>query len=171
LTRRVARNFFRHGITKALRGLFKMWQYASEYVPLCDDEWAVVYRLIAPHILGDPRGSGRKRKPSRPTLNAVLHVVSTGISFTALSHSVGDYPSTPTVKRFYQQLLDAQLLIQIAETLDFTRPLLLAQVTAYLRTSKMQARQNRESPGQKSGEGSWGLNLSPLPWGKPLAND
>jgi len=146
--------------------------YASEYVPLCDDEWAVVDRIISPHIRQDPSGSGRKRKPSRPTLNAVLHVVTTGISFTALSHSVGDYPSTPTVKRFYQQLIDNNLLAQIAETLEFTRPGLSQQVREYMRTSKMQAK-TYEAPKQKdAGAGtSWGLNLSPLPWGKPLTND
>jgi hypothetical protein len=147
-----------------------MQVYESEYVPLCDDEWAVVDKLISPYISQDRSGSGRKRKPVRPTLNAVLHVLTTGISFTALTQVAADYPSMPTVKRFYQELLDANLLTRLGDTLEFTRPQLKTQVKTYLRASKLQAKQY-ESPEQKAAGASWGFNLSPLPWGKPMTND
>jgi len=85
---------------------------------LTDAQWA----LIAPHLPGQPPGSGRPRTVDlREVVNAILYVLRTGCAWEYLPH---DFPPAGTVYYYFKQWRDQGVLTRLN---DFLRAHVRAQ--------------------------------------------
>jgi transposase len=141
----------------------------KEYIALSDEEWnrieAVIHRITNNQESGKAK-VGRPRTDPRPVTNAVLHHITTGAGLSNVGSLHASYPSTPTRRRFYDLLIDTGALESIFALLIDTRPKLEDQYRFYRQIRgpyKQQELMSRESVGGVS----WGMNLAPLPWGRP----
>lgn len=134
-------------------------QYNNTYSPLTDAEWEQVKELTG--VPTHPPGQGRPRVSQRSTFNGILHGITTGQRLTAVASSQVDYPSPPTLRRFYELMIDNHVLPAIGMALEHSRPGISWQISMYTRGAKKKPLNNAPTPL------SWGINLSPLPWNSP----
>lgn len=129
------------------------------YQELTDDEWALIAPLVE-EIMGTPKGGrGRPRSPNRLCCNGVLHCITDN---TTLSSSAGklNYPSNPTLHRFYKSMTQTHALSIVIKLLSDTRPQLQVQFDNYYPTTQNATKQLKRGAG-------FVFPLGHLPWGPP----
>lgn len=135
--------------------------HASIYEPLTDEEWQILEPVLVPALAKQKDPNKRPRRPSfstRHTLNSILHCITIGSGIGSVNSRTGNYPSPPTRRRLFHVLNKNHALEQIAELLNETRPMLLAQFKEFVQP---QIPRNKAEITQPL---TWGFSHTELPW-------
>jgi hypothetical protein len=138
------------------------------YAPLSDEEWERIQPIVQAISTEGTSRRGRPCVSVRTLVNAITHAISFDIPIKWVSSSVMDYPSRPTLFRYYKRMVMSGVMNTYVLHLSRTRPEFLEQYKQYGLKSQFKGGCAPTPPTEKELEKLRIKIITPVyPWGPP----